>query len=307
MRESIRVAIVLTVLVFLAFFKTASAQQGPVKSEPVAREAGIYCTGYISEVSPRTDLQVVGAEKENERDGYSQGDVVYLNKGRESGVQSGAVYYIIRPLGAVKHPFTKKKVGYFVRELGLLRVTEVHEKISVAEITVSCDPIEFGDVLKPYEVQTAPGGQDLRPLPRYSEGSSGLTGRIIMSPIAKEYLSVNQLAFIDLGNRQGVRAGDHFTIYRRITRGEGVAKIAGDDIVQERSGGYGSERFRGGDFSSSAPRAPRSDVRRSRPALPRKVMGELVVLKVENTACIALITRSVSEVNIGDFVERMNY
>jgi hypothetical protein len=129
MRESIRVAIVLTVLVvFLTIFKTASAQQGPSKSEPVAREAGIYCTGYISEVSPRTDLQVVGAEKENEKDGYSLGDVVYLNKGREAGIQSGAVYYIIRPLDSVKHPFTKKKVGYFVRELGLLRVTEVHER-----------------------------------------------------------------------------------------------------------------------------------------------------------------------------------
>jgi hypothetical protein len=306
MRESIRLVVVLTVLVFLAFFKSASAQQGSSKSEPIAREAGMYCAGFISEVAPRTDFQIVGAEKENEKDGYNQGDVVYLNKGRESGVQSGAAYYIIRPLGSVKHPFTKKKIGYFNRELGILRVIEVHEKISVAEITVSCDPIEFGDVLKPYEAQVAPGGQDLRPLPRYSEGSSGLTGRIIMSPIAKEYLSANQLAFIDLGNRQGVRAGDHFTIYRRITRGEGVAKIAGDDIVQEKSGGYGSSRFRGGDFSASAPRAPRQDVRRDRPALPRKVMGELVVLKVENTACIALITRTVSEVNIGDFVERMN-
>ena len=306
MRESIRVATVLAVFVFLTFFKTASAQQGPGMSEPVAREAGIYCTGFISEVSPRADLQVIGGEKENEKDGYSQGDFVYLNKGREAGVQSGAVYYIIRPLGAVKHPFTKKKVGYFVRELGMLRVTEVHEKVSVAEITVSCDPVAFGDVLKPYEAQSAPGVLDARPLPRFSEGSSGLTGRIIMSPLYKEYLSANQLAFIDLGNRQGVRPGDHFTIYRKITRGEGVAKVAGYEVVQKRSGGYGSDRYRGGDFSSAAPRVSRNEVRRTRPALPRKVMGELVVLKVENTACIALITRTVSEVNIGDFVERMN-
>src|SRR5678815_4110110 len=154
MSEPIRVAIVLTALVFLTFFKTASAQQqqAPAKVEPIAREAGIYCTGFISEVSPHTDLQVVGAERENERDGYSAGDVVYLNKGREAGIQSGGVYYIIRPLGEVKHPFTKKKVGYFSRELGMLRVTEVHEKVSVAEITVSCESVEFGDVLKPYEV-----------------------------------------------------------------------------------------------------------------------------------------------------------
>jgi hypothetical protein len=82
--------------------------------------------------------------------------------------------------------------------------------------------------------------------------------------------------------------------------------MAGDDIVQEKSGGYGSDRYQGGDFSSMAPRIARKDVLHGRPALPRKVMGELIVLKVENTACIALITRTVSEVNIGDFVERVN-
>ena len=305
MKQSIRVGILLVAAVLLSSAGTTSAQQTG-KGDPVAKEAGVYCTGFISEVAPRVDLQIIGGEKENEVYMFNQGDVVYLNKGREDGVHSGAVYYVTRPLGEVKHPFTKKKVGYFSAELGMLQVIETHPKTSVARITVSCDTIELGDVLKPYELMTAPDKQLTGPLPRYSEGSSGLVGRIILSPDLKEYLSANQLAFIDLGNRQGVRPGDRFTIYRKITQHEGVANAPGDNIVEKRSSGYGSDRFKGGDFASNAARVSRDEVLDTRPALPRKVMGEMVILKVENTAAVGLITRTTAEVNVGDFVERAN-
>jgi hypothetical protein len=45
---------------------------------------------------------------------------------------------------------------------------------------------------------------------------------------------------------------------------------------------------------------------RERPPLPRKVLGELVVLKVEKGASVALITRTTAEVQIGDMIERSN-
>ena len=38
----------------------------------------------------------------------------------------------------------------------------------------------------------------------------------------------------------------------------------------------------------------------------RKVLGELVVLKVEKTASVAIITRTTAEVQIGDRIERSN-
>jgi hypothetical protein len=43
---------------------------------------------------------------------------------------------------------------------------------------------------------------------------------------------------------------------------------------------------------------------RDRPPMPHKVLGELVVLKVEKTASVALITRTTAEVQIGDQIER---
>jgi hypothetical protein len=51
---------------------------------------------------------------------------------------------------------------------------------------------------------------------------------------------------------------------------------------------------------------PRKDVLARRPPIPRKVLGELVVIKVEKNSSVAMITRTTSEVNIGDWVERAN-
>lgn len=305
MKSSARIAIAL--VIFLAGSLTSSVvarQQNSDKSEPLARNSDIYCTGFIAEVLPHIDLQVVGAEKENLKQTFAQGDVVFLNKGRGAGVQPGAVYYIIRPVGEVNHPFNKKKLGYLVRELGLLRVMEVGDKTSTAEITVSCDTVEYGDLLKPYEEYVGPKAGEAKPLPRYGEGSGGTTGQIVMSPGFHENLSANRVVYIDLGTRQDVHPGDVFTIYREIGQSEGITRTPQDKVVKKRNSDYGSDRFHGGEYSIQGTRVPREQVLETRPHMPHKVLGELVVLKVEKGTSVAMITRTTEEVQIGDQIER---
>jgi hypothetical protein len=127
-----------------------------------------------------------------------------------------------------------------------------------------------------------------------------------MSPGFHENLSANRVVYIDLGTRQDVHPGDLFTIYREIGSGEGITRSPKDKVVTDRSSDYGSERFRGGEYSIQATRVPEKQVIRERPPLPRKVLGELVILKVEKTASVALITRTTAEVQIGDRIERSN-
>lgn len=307
MKYIARLAVVLAALFMISLSQsTIAGQQSADQAGPVTRGVDVYCTGYISEVPPRTDLQIIGAEKENIKFTFAQGDVVFLNRGRGSGIKSGAVYFIVRPLGQFKHPFTKKKMGFYVRELGLLRVIEVGDQTSTAEITVSCDTVEFGDLLKPYEEYITPEPRDAQPLARYGEGSGGTVGQIILSPGFHENLSANRVVYIDLGHRQDVRPGDYFTIYREIGPGEGITKTPNDKVVQKRSTDYDSDRYRGGDFSVQATRVPTKEVLKMRPPLPRKVLGEMIILKVENTASVALITRTTDVVTIGDHVERAN-
>ena len=305
MKNTARIGIAF--IVFLLGSLSTSVAAGPQSSnqdQPVARNSDIYCTGFISDVAPRSDLQVVGAEKENMKAIFAQGDVVFLNKGRGAGVQPGAVYSIIRPLGEISHPFTKKRLGYYVREVGMLRVLEVADKTSTAEITISCDTVEFGDVLTPFEEMLGPNVGEARPLPRFGEGSGGTTGQIVMSPGFHENLSANRVVFIDLGARQDIHAGDLFTIYREIGQREGITNVPQDKIVKDKSSGYESDRLRGGKQSIQGTRVPTEQVLRDRPPLPRKVLGELVVLRTEKNTSVAMITRTTAEVQIGDMIER---
>ena len=307
MKTTARLGVALAIFVIGSLSVSVVArQQSSNQSEPVAQRSDLYCTGFIADAPPRVDLQVVGAEKENWKSTFAQGDVVFLNRGRGAGVQPGAVYYILRPLGKVKHPFTHKKLGYLVRELGMLRVVEVGDRTSTAEITVSCDMVEFGDLLKPYEEYSGPNFGDARPLPRFGEGSGGTTGQIVMAPGYHENLSANRVVFIDLGSRQSIHQGDVFTIFREIGREEGITKTPNYKIVDKRSGGYQSDRYRGGKNSIQSTRVSVGEVLKDRPALPRKVLGELVVLKVEKGVSVAMITRTNAEVQIGDLVERTN-
>jgi len=280
--------------------------QGPTSGqEPIARRADLYCTGFISELPPRVDLQLIGGEKENQKDLFSQGDIVYLNKGRDAGVQSGAVYYIIRPAGKFTHPFTRKSMGYYVKELGMLRVIEVQDKTATAQITISCDLITFGDPVRLYEEVPSPQQSGWQPLPRYSEGTNGTRGQLIMSPNQHEYLSANQIVYIDLGYRQGVRPGDHFTIYRTIGKTEGPTQYKDDNVSTNMNSDFGSKRYRGGEYSLEGAYQTHEEVLSTRPKLPRKVLGELVVVKVDNSTAVAKIIRTTAEVNIGDLIELM--
>jgi hypothetical protein len=306
MKSTVCVGIALILFLIGSLSNSVAGQQGSSQSEPLAMRSDIYCTGFIADTPPHIELQVVGAQAENLKVTFAQGDIVFLNRGRIAGIQPGAVYQIIRPLGELAHPFAKKKLGYYVREIGMLRVIEVDERTSAAEITVSCDTVEFGDMLKPYEEYQGPSGGEARPLPKFREGSGGITGQIVMSPGFHENLSANRVVFIDLGTRQDVHPGDSFTIYREIGAREGITKTPQDTVVKRSSDGYDSDRFHGGEYSIQATRVPREKVMSNRPPLPRKVLGELVVLKVEKGTSVAFITRTTAEVQIGDFVQRSN-
>jgi hypothetical protein len=274
--------------------------------DTISKRTDIYCTGYITESTLWPESMVIGGERENIQASFSQGDVVFINKGREDGVRSGAVYYIIRPLGRFKHPYDKKKkLGTFVREVGMLRIIQVNEETSTAEVTVSCEMVEMGDLLKPYEEKLAPEPRAGQPLPLHGESSDGISGQIVMARNYQEYVSANDIVFIDLGERQGVKEGDYFTIYHKITsKRENIATFPNDKIDNWRSHDYESDHWRGGDFSNQSVAKERQKILKDRPKIPRKVLGEMIVLKVEKGTAVALITRTVGEVNIGDRVER---
>lgn len=283
---------------------------------PAAGETELYCGGFIQYQPSPSNLQIVGALEEQEKFVYSAGDHVYINAGSGQGIYLGQEFSVVRPRGRFTSKFTNKsgQLGVYMQELGRIRVVALSPAIATAIISVSCDTILLGDLLRGVSQKVSPLKKTEAVLEEFSHPSGKQTGRIVLARDGREAVTRSDIVFIDLGTEDNVKPGDFFTVYRPVGRGN-VTRYRDSEITPAASGGFESERFAGGKFSIKAPRVrnvntgafgptvktPR--IKSNRLAMPRKVVGELVVLGVQTRTATAVITRVAQEIHTGDYVE----
>lgn len=285
----------------------------------VAGQTNLLCGGMIPVEVNANAFEIVGGEEEQAQREFVEGDVVYLNAGSQQGIREGQEFSVIRPRGKFYTKLTKKKgaLGVFTQELGQLRVISVKSNVSVAVVSSSCDTMMLGDMLTVVPQRVSPNEREEVVLDRFSDPTGKQQGRIVMSRDGRESLSSNMVVYIDLGTEDQIKAGDYFTIFRPVGTGN-LTHIQNEEIVPNKDGGFESRRFPGGGYSNQPKRLkkPNDDsdvifnrplttrqVKRHRPPMPRKIVGELVVLSVQGRTATAIITRNAQEVVTGDFVE----
>lgn len=290
---------------------TTSAQEGS-KPAPIASGDRVYCAGFISDTKISYDTRIVGSPREDEGSFMYRGSRAFMNKGQGDGIQVGDTYQVIRPRGPFHHPFKNVKslsqkgelLGYFAEEVGFAKVVGVHEKTSSIQITESCGEIRLGDALVKYEKPQLPEQRAFTPLDPLAPSSGKSKGQIVTARGSREFLSASDVVIIDLGQKAGVNVGDYLTIFRE-NSSESIKRFR-DDEVAFKNGQAGSERYRGNSYSINHPSIQKEKIRAEYPnsTLPRTVVGELVVTRVEGNTAVAIIVRTQGgEVFVGDNVE----
>ncbi|HYO91907.1 MAG TPA: hypothetical protein VEQ40_09730 [Pyrinomonadaceae bacterium] len=305
---------------------STAQQQSPIRvtlpeAKYPARVAGaneLYCGGFIQYAPAPNRLQIIGGEEEQEQRVYAQGDIVFINAGSNEGVTVGQEFSVVRPRGQFTSDFSRKKgyLGVYTQELGRLRVVDVKERLSVARVVHSCETMLLGDLLRAANERVAPFIRNEVALNRFADPTGKQRGRIVLSRDGREAPTVNDIIYIDLGTEDNIRPGDYFTIYRPLGKGNITGTLMDEEITPTANSGFESERFKGGKFSNKAqrvqdpnntgvygPTITTSDVKDKRPRMPRKIVGELVILSVQQRTATAVITRIAQEVHTGDFVE----
>ena len=282
---------------------------------PAARPSESACGGFIEQRHQGSVGQVVGGEQESERRVFSEGDIIFLDAGAQGGVRVGQEFSVVRPRGRFRSKFSRKggALGVYTQEVGRVRVERVRDRVSVARVTAACGDVLVGDLLRPALNRAVPQARPELSLDRFAEPTGKQTGRIVLARDGQELVSRDQVVFIDLGAEDGVKVGDYLTVFRPETHGTFAGY--GEEITTNARRGFESDEFRGGGFSNQAqrlkdvdgsiygPTVKTPEVRRRRPAVPRKVVGEIVVLHVEGRTATAVITRVAQEVRTGDAVE----
>jgi hypothetical protein len=234
---------------------------------------------------------VVSGVESNLRILFSQGDLVFINRGSAQGVQAGAEFLVSREVkdASATSWFVWQKdlmraMGSTWADVGRIRVVHVDTNTSTAEIVAFCDQMQRGDIVVPFVARQAPNYKPAAKLDVFAPRSGKEMAMVVTTRDFGQVSSAGRIVYVNLGVEQGARIGNYYRIFRY--QGDRHGMIYSPRNQEHSIPGFGS-----------APGAWKwSD-------LPREVLGEGIVLNVSQNASTVLITDSLREVYVGDYIE----
>ena len=199
---------------------------------PVGVEVDVYCSGYLGERDEAFVGRIVNAEKERNQTMFMAGDVLYIDIGSENGVQAGMEFTIVRPSRLVNRWGTESDVsGRIYMTPGRVRVLCAQEKASIAEIIYSCNEVEVGDFVAPFEPVPVPLVRRTRPATICDTPNGKAIGHVVDTRDAVTPVGTDTVVFLDLGEQDGVNPGDFLTVFHPSTQAVGVRTVLGEAAI----------------------------------------------------------------------------
>lgn len=135
-----------------------------------------------------------------------EGDTVFV-KMKDLDVASPGTNYAIFDLGEViYHPHTGKRLGYMIKELGVLVLTDINDEVATAQITDSTQQILRGARITPY---IAPERHIA-----LKRSSGDFNGYMIASKSGQTVLGQHDIVYTDIGAADGIEVGNLLYISR---------------------------------------------------------------------------------------------
>jgi len=151
----------------------------------------------------------ITSNKREDRQYLGEGETVYMNGGADQGVKTGDRFLILKTMARkVVHPTNaKKKLGDVVQQVGVLRVTTVQPKGSVAVIERTLDSIEVGDHLVRF---TEPANLPLQVRTDTTEPLkvAANAAQVVYVRDAKLHSAGGDMIIVDKGANDGLKVGD---------------------------------------------------------------------------------------------------
>jgi hypothetical protein len=264
--------------------------------------ADLYCAGFISKQILPDSSYVAGGLQTPSTTKFTRGDMVYL---QGTGYTAGAEYEIVRALKDLNeyemYPGEKKllkETGQPYEEVGRVKVIDVRNKVAIGQVEFACDGVNPGDTAIPFaEKQTITFHEPVR-FDRFLPASSKLSGRIVMGKDFDSQLGTGQKVYLNVGSNQGVKIGDYFRAVRSYEEDlhdpvdslSFKAAIAED--TQKKTPSVDPAMFTKGN-------GPVIHVK----DLPRRAVGEIVIIGVTNTTATGMIVFALEDVHAGDGIE----
>jgi hypothetical protein len=289
---------VMSVCLLLSLAETClPGQQDKDQSPPVpaATFSQFQCTGFIADARVPPTITLFNGADNDLYEGlhtFTPGSSVYLRSTGGESFQVGEAFSLVRPEtgfflnyrwlpGMIQHqimPFASNfkhqirkinELGFPYDNTGLVRVVRVTPEGAIARVEFACTAINPQDIAVPYTPQPIPEYVPGERFDRFALPNGKVQGIIVAASAAAAVLAKGNIAYLDIGQNQGVTPGQRYRIYA----------IFRDNV------------FKGLQGLTHAPETPRETV------------GELVILHVQAKAAEGIVIDSLREISVGDGVE----
>jgi hypothetical protein len=274
----------------------------PIERVQTPTYADLYCAGFISKQTLPDADYIAGGLETPTLTKFVRGDIVYLFG---SGYTLGAQYEIIRALqdtnkyeiypGQAK---LLKETGQPYEEIGRVKVIDTRSRAAIGQVEYSCDTITPGDTVIPFAEKQLVNFHPPMRFDRFLPANKELSGRIVMGKDFDSQLGTGQKVYINVGANQGVKVGDFFRATRTYQADlndpvDSLSfKAALAEDTQKKTPSVDPDMFQ----KSNGPVIHVRD-------LPRRSVGEIVVIGVTPTTATGMIVFSMETVLAGDDVE----
>jgi len=254
-------------------------------------QADLYCSGLITDQPVPKDTYLISGEDSRLKTTFTTGDYVFINQGAEHGVKVGDEFEVVRATTDMMasnvwfkyQTMLSRAMGTRYTDIGRLRVVHVDAKTSTAQMDVSCDYMQRGDIVLPFVARPAPQFHNVKFDP-FAAPSGKKTAMVVTAKDFQVLTGAGKIVYVNLGNAQGVRVGDYFRVFRyQGTRIETLYQVSNTSY---KAYGFGSTPVAYGWNN-----------------LPRQVLGEGIVLRTGPNSSTVLMTTTREDIYIGDYVE----
>ena len=189
---------------------------------PAGDRSDMECSTYLyptkdGKNKPQFDFKVSGGETLH-KEAFAFDEVLFLNQGRKDGIKPGEVYSVRRILRKVYRPGKSvgrgKYLGLAIDQMGKVRILAVQDNNSTAIVTASCQEIQVGDFLVPYEQEPIPLITELPVINRWSGFRKDLEGSVCIVEENLAAFGKGHTVAIDFGIERNIAPGDLFIVYR---------------------------------------------------------------------------------------------
>ena len=279
-----------------------AATTHPVERTQIPTYSDIYCAGFISKQNLSRQTIVTGGLTSPHATKFVNGEVVYLSGSRyKEGDRVTFVRELRDPNRYESFEGQHKlldAVGQPYSELGHAKIVDVRHRMAIAQIEFSCEAVVPGDLVVPFIERQKISFRSPQSFDRFAPPNGETNGRIVMAKDFDAVLGAGNKVYLTVGSNQGVKVGDYFRISRTY---ESELHDAVDSLSFKASTTEDTQKHPPTFQAHRWTRSKGPEIRV--PDMPRRALGELIVLSVTPASATGMITFALEDVHVGDTVE----